>query len=142
MMKAMHHTAISTFDMDRLIKFYCDLLGFEVEQEFEWPAGIKEADNILALKDTTAKAVMLKLGDFRLELFQFSSPEPKPSDPNRPVVDHGLTHLAFTVEDIHAEYDRLVKAGMRFHCPPQNIGAIVTYGRDPDGNVVELMQIT
>ncbi|MBW2365696.1 MAG: VOC family protein, partial [Deltaproteobacteria bacterium] len=40
MMKAMHHTAISTFDMDRLIKFYCDLLGFEVEREFEWPAGI------------------------------------------------------------------------------------------------------
>jgi catechol 2,3-dioxygenase-like lactoylglutathione lyase family enzyme len=141
MMKAIHHTAISTPDLDRLTKFYRDLLGFEVESESGWPAGIEIADNIVGLKDSAAKIAMLKLGDFRLELFQFSSPEPKSSDPNRPVCDHGLTHLAFTVEDIHAEYDRLVKAGMIFHCPPQNIGATVTYGRDPDGNVVELMQL-
>jgi len=141
-MKAMHHTAISTFDMDRLIKFYCDLLGFEVESEFEWPVGLEVSDKIVGLKDSASKVAMLKLGDFRLELFQYSSPEPKPGDPNRPVCDHGVTHLAFTVEDIQAEYDRLVKAGMSFHCPPQNIGAIVTYGRDPDGNVLELMQIT
>ena len=141
-MKAIHHTAISTFDMDRLIKFYCDLLGFEVESEFEWPVGLEVSDKIVGLKDSASKVAMLKLGDFRLELFQYSSPEPKPGDPNRPVCDHGVTHLAFTVEDIQAEYDRLVKAGMSFHCPPQNIGAIVTYGRDPDGNVLELMQIT
>jgi hypothetical protein len=32
---------------------------------------------------------------------------------------------------------------MRFHCPPQNLGgARTTYGRDPDGNVVELQEIT
>ena len=141
MMKAIHHTAISTPDLDRLIKFYRDLMGFEVESEFGWPAGIEVSDNILGVKDTAAKVAMLKLGDFRLELFQFSSPEPKSSDPNRPVIDHGLTHLAFTVEDIQTEYDRLVKAGMIFHCPPQNIGSTVTYGRDPDGNVVELMQL-
>lgn len=140
MMKAIHHTAISTPDLDRLIKFYCDLLGFEIESEFAWPVGMEVSDSILGLTDTAAKAAMLKLGDYRLELFQFSSPEAKPGDPNRPVVDHGLTHLAFTVEDIQAEYDRLVKAGMTFHCPPQNIGATVTYGRDPDGNVLELMQ--
>jgi len=142
MMKAIHHTAISTSDLDQLKTFYCDLLGFEVESEFEWPVGIEVSDKIVGLKDSASKVAMLKLGDFRLELFQYSSPEPKSSDPNRPVCDHGITHLAFTVEDIHAEYNRLVKAGMRFHCPPQNIGAIVTYGRDPDGNVVELMQIT
>ena len=31
---------------------------------------------------------------------------------------------------------------MRFHCAPQDLGAGVrtTYGRDPDGNVVELQQ--
>lgn len=141
MMKAIHHTAISTPDLDRLIKFYRDLLGFEVVSESGWPVGIEIADNIVGLKDSATKITMLELGDFRLELFQYSSPEPKTSDPNRPVCDHGLTHLAFTVEDIQAEYDRLVKAGMIFHCPPQNIGPTVTYGRDPDGNVVELMQL-
>ena len=62
-------------------------------------------------------------------------------DPNRPVCDHGITHIAFEVDDLDAEYDRLKAAGMRFHCPPQNLGVSrVTYGRDPDGNVLELWQ--
>lgn len=142
MMKAIHHTAISTPDLDRLTKFYCEQMGFELESESGWPQGVEIADNIVGLKNSAAKFVMLKLKDFRLEIFQFSSPEPRPGDPNRPVCDHGLTHLAFTVEDVQAEYDRLKKAGMIFHCPPQNMGATVTYGRDPDGNVVELMQLS
>ncbi|MCP4682331.1 MAG: VOC family protein [Desulfobacterales bacterium] len=141
MMKAIHHTAISTGDLDRLKKFYCDLLGFEMEYEFYWDKGIEISDKITGLKDSAAKVAMLKLDDFRLELFQYSSPTPKLSDPNRPVCDHGLTHLAFTLDDIDAEYKRLVSEGMLFHCPPQNLGsAKVTYGRDPDGNVVELME--
>jgi len=142
MMKAIHHTAISTGDLDRLVKFYRDLLGFEVESEFNWDRGSEIADKIIGLKDSSSKVAMLKLGDFRLELFQFSSPQPKLSDTNRPVCDHGLTHLAFTVDDLDAEYERLVSSGMVFHCPPQNLGPTkVTYGRDPDGNVVELMEM-
>ena len=40
-----------------------------------------------------------------------------------------------------AEYDRLVAAGMRFHCLPVTMGRQrATYGRDPDGNVVELLE--
>ncbi len=45
--------------------------------------------------------------------------------------------------DLDAEYERLKAAGMRFHCPPQAIGIDVrtTYGRDPDGNVIELQEV-
>ena len=47
------------------------------------------------------------------------------------------------VTDIAAEYARLKAAGMVFHCPPQTrSGLRVTYGRDPDGNVVELLEVT
>ena len=46
------------------------------------------------------------------------------------------------MRDIQAEYERLSAAGMRFHCPPLDMGAVkATYGRDPDGNVVELQEI-
>ena len=81
-----------------------------------------------------------QLGDFRLELFEYSSPTPRESDANRPVCDHGLTHFSFEVTDVQAVYDRLKKAGMRFHCPPEKLGDLgtATYGRDPDGNVIEL----
>jgi len=37
MIRGIHHTAISTGDLDRALKFYRDLLGFEVAMEFEWP---------------------------------------------------------------------------------------------------------
>jgi len=32
---------------------------------------------------------------------------------------------------------------MTFHCPPQELGMDVrtTYGRDPDGNVIELQEV-
>ena len=32
---------------------------------------------------------------------------------------------------------------MIFHCPPQEVegGIRATYGRDPDGNVVELLEV-
>jgi hypothetical protein len=46
------------------------------------------------------------------------------------------------VVDVDAEYERLKAAGMTFHCPPQGMSGIrATYGRDPDGNVIELLEI-
>jgi len=31
---------------------------------------------------------------------------------------------------------------MTFHCPPQDLGGVrTTYGRDPDGNVIELQEV-
>ena len=58
--------------------------------------------------------------------------------------DHGITHLCLDVNNVEAEYEPLRDAGMRFHCEPQDLGFGVntTYGRDPDGNVVELQELT
>ena len=39
MIKGIHHTALSTPDLDRMLAFYRDLLGLEVVTEFAWPAG-------------------------------------------------------------------------------------------------------
>ena len=138
--RKVHHIAISTPNLERLVDFYRDVLGFEVLEEFAWEKGSRSADRVVGLKDSAAKAIMLKGGDFHLEIFEFESPEPKPVDPERPVCDHGLTHFSFEVDDVQSVYDRLKEAGMRFHCPPEKLGDLgtATYGRDPDGNVIEL----
>jgi catechol 2,3-dioxygenase-like lactoylglutathione lyase family enzyme len=142
MIRGIHHTAISTQNLDRALAFYRDLLGFEVAAEFEWPTGTEVADSITGLKDSAAKAVMLKAGNMMVELFEYSAPNPREVDPARPVCDHGITHICVDVVDIDAEYERLKAAGMTFHCPPQDLGiAKATYGRDPDGNVVELQEV-
>jgi catechol 2,3-dioxygenase-like lactoylglutathione lyase family enzyme len=142
MIRGIHHAAISTGDLQRALAFYRDLLGFETVFEGGWPAGVEVADNITGLSGSSAQLAMLRAGNAFIELFQYASPAPSPGDPNRPVCDHGVTHICLDVTDVDAEYERLMAAGMRFHCPPQDLGGSrVTYGRDPDGNVVELQEI-
>ena len=92
---------------------------------------------------SAAEAVMLKLGDTFLEVFQFNSPEPQKQAGNRPVNNHGITHICLEVTDIQGKYERLLAAGVSFNCPPQHQdGSSMVYGRDPDGNIFELIEVT
>jgi catechol 2,3-dioxygenase-like lactoylglutathione lyase family enzyme len=142
MILGIHHTAISTSNIERSLQFYRDLLGFKEVFSSKWDIGTETTDKIVGLKDSSARVVMLRAGNACVELFQYATPEPKPGNMNRPVCDHGITHLCLQVADIDAEYTRLKAAGMRFHCPPQDVGGLrATYGRDPDGNVVELLEV-
>jgi glyoxylase I family protein len=143
MIKGFHHAAISTPDLQRCIDFYTNTIGGEVAWTFGWPAGTPEADQVTDLQNSAADAAMLKIGDTFLEVFQFTSPPPQQQDETRPVNKHGITHICLEVADIHGEYERLQAAGMVFNCPPQTQdGSSMVYGRDPDGNVVELIEFT
>lgn len=143
MIRGVHHTAISTGDLDRALAFYRDLLGFRVVSEGSWQQGAEQIDRIVGLKDSAARVAILQAGNAYIELFQYESPRPRRGDTRRPVCDHGLTHLCLDVRDIDAEYARLQAGGMTFHCPPQAVGGgiKITYGRDPDGNVIELQEL-
>lgn len=124
MIHGIHHTAISTGDMERALRFYRDLLGFTEVFSSTWEVGTEEVDRIVGLQNSSARVVMLKAGNACIELFQYETPRPKPSEANRPVCDHGITHLCLQVTDIDAEYARLKAAGMVFHCPPQARGGL------------------
>ncbi len=137
-----HHTAISTPDLARLIAFYEQLFGYKVVREFAWPRGVAMINGVIGLPDCAAKAVMLRRGDSMLELFEFSHPAPQPQSGDRPACDHGFTHICFLVEDVAKEQARCEAAGMHFHSPAQRTADLAfTYGRDPDGNVIELLQL-
>ena len=143
MLRGIHHTAISTPDLARAVAFYRDLFGFEVVMEMDWPQGYAGVDLIMGIEGTAAQAVMLRREDSMIEIFEFSAPEVASQPVDRPVCDHGITHFCFWVEDIEAEYERLSSSGMVFHCTPQDSGTgiVATYGRDPDGYVIELLEI-
>lgn len=142
MIRGVHHVAISTPNLDRLLAFYRDQLGFEEITQTSWPRGTDQIDRVMALHDCSARQAMLKTSNLCLELFEFTSPEPAPMDPDRPVCNHGHTHICMDVTNIEEVYDKLVAAGVRFHAPPQDFGDVrATYARDPDGNVFELQEI-
>ena len=143
MIRGIHHTAISTGNFDRLVAFYCDLLGAVAVAP---PGDISgEAfDAVVDLRQAKARVVMLRLGNAFIELFEYANPAGKIGDPNRPVSDHGLTHICFDVTDLSAEYERLKAAGVHFHCAPQPMmggRSWTTYARDPDGNVIEFQEV-
>ena len=139
MIRGIHHTAISTRNLETSLAFYRDLLGFEPVMDFSWPEGTSDINRTHQLEQTAARVVMLKAGNSMIELFEYATPTPKSAEPNRRLCDHGLTHICLDVDEIDAEYARLEAAGMRFHCAPVDYGTVkTTYGRDPDGNMIEL----
>lgn len=142
MIVGLHHTSITTSDLDRLSAFYRDQFRFEIVLETAWDGGNPTADTIFGLTGTAVRMVMMRTANAFLELFEFAHPVGAAGDPQRPVCDQGITHICIAVTDIDAEYDRLCAAGMRFHSPPQNVPGLcrAVYGRDPDGNIVELVE--
>lgn len=150
MINGVHHIAMSTGNLARMREFYTELLGFEVVADVGWTDN-ELIDSIVGLENSAAESLMLRAGNVFIELFQYHAPMGAASDPDRPVSDHGYTHFALNVSDVDAEYERLRAAGMRFHRPPPTLeerarfGSTAalrgTYGRDPDGNVIEILQV-
>jgi glyoxylase I family protein len=143
MIRGVRHVAIATNDAERMLAFYGDVLGLEIVIDYTWQDDTVVADRITALRGSSARHIMLRKGNAYFEIFQYFSPQPAQGDPSRRVCDPGITHLCFDVVDLDCEYERLSKAGMTFQCRPQDVGPGVrtTYGRDPDGNVIELQEV-
>ncbi|CAN7226284.1 VOC family protein [Phenylobacterium sp. LjRoot219] len=144
MIRGIHHVAINTPNLDRLVAFYRDVVGFEVVEStgFEW-SDSPEIDTIVGIKGSASKVVMLKAANSYIEMFEYQRPAARYADRLNPS-DHGYTHICLDVTDVDAEYARLSQNGMTFHAPPTSVegGRIKTvYGRDPDGNIIELQQL-
>lgn len=139
MLKGLHHAALSVVDLDRSIEFYCGLLGMELVRQGNFGG---ELDTITALRGARGRGAMLRVGAQHLELFEFSNPPPASTGRSKPVCDHGISHFCIEVVDIERECRRLEALGVEFHCPPQPFGDMkATYARDPDGNVIELLEL-
>lgn len=139
--KGIHHIAISVPSLEQAKVFYVEKLGFSVADEAHLPPS-EEGDKVAALKNVDCNVLMVKAGNMFLEIFEFHHPTPSLQD-NRRVCDHGYTHLAFEVEDVHEAYQFLKQAGVKWHTTPTEAGEgyLVTYGRDPFGNVIEIQQL-
>jgi catechol 2,3-dioxygenase-like lactoylglutathione lyase family enzyme len=142
MINGIHHVAVSTNDIERLLRFYCDVLGFELVSRLGWDSS-EINDSIIGLRGSAARQAMLRAGNVYLEIFQYLRPEPQSERPLRPN-DRGYTHFALDVTDIDAEYARLSAAGMTFTREPPVLrggGLRAVYGYDPDGNIIELQEV-
>ena len=125
-----HHGGISVPDLEASVRWYGEVLGFEVEQRIEIPT-------------IPAQVVMLKRGDLRIELFQVPGAKPLPPErrePDRDVHTHGNKHVAFAIRSVD-EAERELRA--------RNVDIVFVgrfkfgsniFLRDNAGNLIELVQ--
>ena len=141
MILGIHHTALSTRDADRLVRFYRDLFGFEVEFDFPWDETNRAFQQSHAVPESAGRVVMISNGTSRLEIFEYRKPAPRPDIPGRANADLGIAHFGIEVRNIEKEYARLAAAGMQFQSAlvTQTPTIKMAYGRDPDGNIIELI---
>lgn len=140
MIKRIEHVGISTKNYQQLVDFYSNIIGFNVLYDGSFKGDLYSS--IMALEKPEGRVALLELNDTQLEIFEFSQPVPPPLREMRPVNHQGITHICFSVSDIDEEYQRLMASGMIFHCAPTTFSGEgkATYGRDPDGNVIELYE--
>ncbi|MDA0301152.1 MAG: VOC family protein [Chloroflexi bacterium] len=141
MIGPLHHVGISTPDIERAITFYTSHFGFEVIDRSNWGPGTTARDRQLQAKDSIAEHAMMLREGMRLELREYRHPAGRPKAEDTPAVDHGINHFCFAVDSVQDEYDRLSSEGVRFDCEPLEVreGVWLTYARDPDGNIIELL---
>ena len=136
------HVALSVADIERSIRFYTGLFGFEVRRRLAADPGLP-LDKVIGVAGAAADIAHLYLGEFMLELFQYRVPEGRAEAADRSQADRGYIHFGLRVSGIHGETERLRAAGVSFLGDPVEFrpGAWVVYFRGPDGEVVELRQV-
>lgn len=124
--QSFHHVALIVSDYVRSKKFYTEILGFSVL-----------AENYREGRESY-KLDLVGAGGMRLELFSFSSSPARLSRPE----SCGLRHLAFRVDDLNIEINRLSKLGVVFEPIREDeyTKKRFTFFSDPDGLPLELYE--
>ncbi len=140
MVKDFIHVGVSVKDMEKSIEFYRDLM--EMEEEFRSHHQGERISRVVNVPDAEISVCMLKKGDFRVELIEYIG---KKEDPciHQKQNEVGLIHIAFSVDDVDAAYERIKAEGYEFFAPPmvtRDNGPKITYFMGPDNVVVEIYQ--
>jgi catechol 2,3-dioxygenase-like lactoylglutathione lyase family enzyme len=128
-----HHTCISVADIDATAEWYQRALGFETERAFQIPSGARVA---LLASPGGARVELTELGGGR-DGNQWN-------DPPKSLEAHGLTHIAFEVEDLDGAFEAAVAHGAAAVWEPRDGmgGMRMAFLHDNEGNLVELLSLT
>lgn len=150
MIRGIDHINVVVADLERSVRFYCDVLGFrkthDVTMEGAWIeaiVGLRGVKGLVAFVEPAG-------GGLRIELLQYESPAGVALPENSRANTRGVRHIAFRVDGIVAMTDRLRAAGVTLFSNPVLVPAGVVkfaagdktlvYFLDPDGVILELAE--
>lgn len=122
-------TSVLVDDQDKALRFYTDVLGFVKKHDV--PLGAHRWLTVVSPDNPDGVELVLEPDEH---------PAIKPF--KRAIVEDGIPFTSFDVTDVHAEYQRLVAAGVRFTQPPVEMGPVVTAVFDDTcGNLIQIAQM-
>ena len=135
------HVGVTVSDIERSIEFYERNFGFKVvgRNVFD-EAFFAAAPTLYGFKDTTCPmALMAAPGGVLIELFQFIPQLEKEHVPWNRI---GITHIALVTDSVPDMCPQLRANGVEFCMEPmlRGDGGYWLFLRDPDGNMIELME--
>ena len=129
-----HHVSLSVADLDAQKRWYQQALGFsEVIEQFEVPEP-RVRTAVLRAPNGVQVELIERAGSGRTEVF---------GDPLDTARGQGYGHWALEVDDLEEAYAGLTRAGAQPIWPPAPAvqpGARFAYVKDPEGNLIELIQ--
>jgi catechol 2,3-dioxygenase-like lactoylglutathione lyase family enzyme len=129
-----HHVSLSVADLAAQRRWYQDVMGFtEVVEQFELP-------------EPSVRTAVLQAGqDVRIELIERtgSKRDVVYGDPMDTLRGQGYGHWALAVDDLDGAFASVTRQGAEAIWPPADAvqpGARFAYVKDPEGNLIELIQ--
>ncbi len=140
MILAFAHPGIVVPDLNKAIEFYQLMFGFKVIGIKNWN-DTSICDHVISNEDSTATGVIMAGHNCHIELLEYKAPRPTIVPPENFLAhETGIRHIAFYVDDLQIELDRLIElGGSTLGKLPQ--GGDCVYARDPFGNMLELCKI-
>jgi catechol 2,3-dioxygenase-like lactoylglutathione lyase family enzyme len=145
-MRAIHHTGVTVSDLEQSIGFYRDVVGLPVAMDASEVFDDPGLGPKVGVPGAKLRLVTFAVGDGLLELLEYVEPASPVTEP-LPQNALGSQHVALHVDDVAAEVRRLSAAGVEFlgDVTVVDEGVLAgwrwVYFRDPDGILVELVEI-
>jgi catechol 2,3-dioxygenase-like lactoylglutathione lyase family enzyme len=121
-------TSVFVDDQEKALRFYTDILGFTKKHDI--PMGPARWLTLVAPGDPNGVELLLE-----------PDQHPAVAPFKRALVEDGIPFTSFGVADVHAEFDRLRRAGVQFTQPPVAMGPVTTAVFDDTcGNLIQIAQ--
>ena len=135
------HIAVCVGDMDKSLGFYRDILGMKVVKDFMQDTSTGGLTHTYAHQRANRRTVYLEWGEH--QFFVMTSHPGDQGDGSGIKLDQvGVSHVSFTVKDVHALADELIAAGVEIAggieaVADENGNVRTFFAFDPDGILVQ-----
>ncbi|SIO85781.1 VOC family protein [Nocardiopsis sp. JB363] len=128
-----HLNSVFVDSQVKALDFYTDKLGFVKKHDIPLGEPVDEHRWLTVVSPEDPEGT---------ELVLEPSGHPAVGPYKEALVEDGIPATAFAVEDVHAEYERLRKLGVRFTQEPLEMGPVTTAVLDDTcGNLIQLQQL-